>query len=210
MPLHYKIVPLDTLDDKEFERLLPTISEQRREKVLAYKFASGRKQSLLAYVTLKSLLKEHYGIDENPIFHELESGKPIIIGHEDIHFNISHCKTAVACVVSDKPVGIDIESVDRQTNESLYSYTLCPAEEQKVRAAKHPETEFLRYWTMKEAIVKMTGDGISGKDQLQSLMKDGKWNEENDKVSPLYTTDKYLIYNKIQDETVISICISCC
>lgn len=210
MPLHYKIVPLDTLDDKEFERLLPTISEQRREKVLAYKFASGRKQSLLAYVTLKSLLKEHYGIDENPIFHELESGKPIIIGHEDIHFNISHCKTAVACVVCDKPVGIDIESVDREANESLYSYTLCPAEEQKVRTAEHPEVEFLRYWTMKEALVKMTGDGISGKDQLQSLMKDGKWNEEDDKVSPLYTTDKYLIYNKIQDETVISICISCC
>lgn len=216
-PLYYKIVSLDSLCDEEFEQLLPTISEQRREKVMAYKFLSGRKQSLLAYVTLKNLLREHYSIDENPILQELHNGKPVIVGHRGIHFSISHCNTAVACAVSDKPVGIDIESIDRKANESLYSYTLNQAEEQKVREAKHPAMEFLRYWTMKEALVKMTGDGISGKEQLQSLLKDGKWNENKDgrwngnglEEEPLLTTDKYHIYNKIQNETVISICISC-
>lgn len=155
------------MTEEQFKDCLSRVSAQRREKVLKYKFASGREQSLRAYMLLQQLLKEEYGITEPPVFRELENGKPVIIGHEDIHFNMSHCKNAVACAVSDKPIGIDVERIQDKVNESLAQYVLNEKELEDITPLK-----FARLWTMKEAVVKLTGRGITGKEQLRPLLND--------------------------------------
>lgn len=155
------------MTEEQFNDCLSRVSAQRREKVLKYKFAAGREQSLRAYMLLQQLLKEEYGITEPPIFRELENGKPVIIGHEDIHFNMSHCKNAVACAVSDKPIGIDVERIQDKVNESLAQYVLNEKELEDITPQK-----FARLWTMKEAVVKLTGRGITGKEQLRPLLND--------------------------------------
>ena len=155
------------MTEEQFKDCLSRVSAQRREKVLKYKFASGREQSLRAYMLLQQLLKEEYGITEPPVFRELENGKPVIIGHEDIHFNMSHCKNAVACAVSDKPIGIDVERIQDKVNESLAQYVLNEKEFEDITPLK-----FARLWTMKEAVVKLTGRGITGKEQLRPLLND--------------------------------------
>ena len=71
------------MTEEQFNDCLSRVSEQRREKVLKYKFQAGREQSLKAYMLLQRLLKEEYGITEPPVFRELENGKPVIVGHED-------------------------------------------------------------------------------------------------------------------------------
>ena len=138
------------MTEEQFNDCLSRVSEQRREKVLKYKFQAGREQSLKAYMLLQRLLKEEYGITEPPVFRELENGKPVIVGHEDIHFNMSHCKYAVACAVSNEPVGIDAEVIKENVKDDLARYVLSDEELEDLTPLK-----FTRLWTMKEAVVKL-------------------------------------------------------
>ena len=149
----------DDIQGFDFEAALPLLSAQRREQALKFKHELGRKQCALAYLLLCKGLRQEYGITERPVFEYSEHGKPQIVGHPDIHFNISHCREAVLCVVSDQPVGCDIESI-REYKESLARYTMNDTELEKILHSPHPEQAFIRLWTMKEALLKLTGEGI--------------------------------------------------
>ena len=144
----------------DLEAALRDISAQRREQALKFKHELGQRLCVLAYLLLKQGLHEEYGITENPIFEYNEHGKPSIIGHPDIFFNLSHCKEAVVCVVSDKPVGVDVESI-REYKESLVRYTMNDAEIREIESSENPAKTFIRLWTMKEATMKLIGTGIS-------------------------------------------------
>ena len=150
----------DHIADIDWEGALPLLSEQRREQVLKFKFEQGRKTCAGAYLLLCEALRKEYGITEPPVFEYGEHGKPSIVGHPDIHFNISHCKEAVLCVTSPRPVGVDVESV-RTFKDSLVEYTMNPQEIAQIKQAARPDVEFIRLWTMKEAVLKLTGEGIS-------------------------------------------------
>lgn len=87
-----------------------------------------------------------------------ERGKPYF---EDspLYFSISHTKNHAFCILSDRPVGIDAEELDRRINPKLAEKILSPAE--KARYDGEPET-LLRLWVLKEASVKLTGEGLRG------------------------------------------------
>ena len=150
----------EKINDFDLQAALSEISEQRREQALQFKFEHGQRTCVLAYLLLKRALREQYGIDENPLFEYGEHGKPSIVGHPEIHFNVSHCREAVACAVSDHPVGIDVESIQR-FNESLVRFTMNDEEVSQTLSAPQPGIVFTRYWTMKEAYLKLTGEGIT-------------------------------------------------
>ncbi|MBQ6187286.1 MAG: 4'-phosphopantetheinyl transferase superfamily protein [Prevotella sp.] len=149
----------DRLDLFDLDAALPLLSEERRMKVMRYRGELNRKCSAAAYVLLRRALKEEYGIEEKPIFTLGEHGKPYIVGHEDIHFNLSHCREAVACVIDRQSVGIDIETVGRY-KENVARHTMNDAEMEEILSAEHPEMAFTRLWTRKEAMVKLTGEGL--------------------------------------------------
>ena len=144
----------------DLEAALGEISEQRREQALKFKFELGQRLCVLAYQLLKQGLREEYGITENPVFEYNEHGKPSIVGHPEIHFSLSHCKEAAACVISDHPVGIDVESI-REYKEGLAHYAMNDEEVRRIEASGHPAAAFIRLWTMKEATLKLIGTGIS-------------------------------------------------
>lgn len=158
------------MTDDELTSALSEVSEQRRSVALAYKFRQGRVESLLAYLLLKRLLREHYGIDTNPEFIIGEHGKPVLKGFPGIHFNFSHCKECVACVVSSEgPVGIDVERKRKSLDDGLLNYVFNAQEQQVIKESENPSMEFIRQWTRKEAYVKLTGTGISSGEQLKAL-----------------------------------------
>ena len=150
----------DQLDKLDWESSLDVLSEQRRQQVLQFKHEQGRRECVAAYLLLKQALREEYGITENPVFDYGEHGKPSIVGHPEIHFNLSHCRQAAVCAVSNRPVGIDVESIGRY-KDSLAEYTMNASELRQIQEAACPEEEFIRLWTMKEAVLKLSGDGIS-------------------------------------------------
>ena len=132
----------DDIAHFDFEAALPLLSEQRREQALKFKHEQGRKTCAAAYLLLCEGLRKEYGITEKPVFEYGEHGKPSIIGHPDIHFNFSHCREAAVCVISDRPVGVDIESI-REYKESLVRYTMNEDEIAQITQSLHPEEAFI-------------------------------------------------------------------
>lgn len=157
----------DHINDFDLSAALNDISPQRREQALKFRHELGQRQCVLAYQLLKRALRQEYGLDFNPIFGYGEHGKPYILGHPDLHFSLSHCRSAVTCALSDHPIGIDVESI-REYHESLARYTMNDCELQQIAEAPRPDVAFIRLWTMKEALLKLTGQGIS--DDLKHVL----------------------------------------
>lgn len=145
---------------EEVERWTKELPDQRRQRVLAIHSDLGRRQSLLVYRLLCRALQEGYGIDEPPTFEYGLHGKPMLRG-SDLHFSLSHCREAVACVVERHPVGIDVERI-RPARESLVRYTMNDAEQAHIFSSPDPDRSFIRLWTQKEAVFKLLGTGIRG------------------------------------------------
>lgn len=139
---------------------LGMVSEQRRQYALSYSSEHDQRLSLAAYLLLQRALKAEYGIIEQPIFSYGEHGKPMLVGHSDIFFSLSHCRDAVACVIASDPVGIDIESLSRY-KERVAARVMNDDEQRHIASSSEPSLAFMRLWTMKESLLKMTGEGIT-------------------------------------------------
>ena len=171
----------DDIDGFDFNAALPLLSEQRREQALNFKHELGRKTCAMAYLLLCEGLQKEYGLTEKPVFTYGEHGKPSIVGHPDIHFNLSHCREGAICAISEQPVGVDIESI-REFHDSLVHYTMNDQEVQQIMQAEHPDVEFIRLWTMKEAKLKLSGQGIvdnikdvlEGTERFQTIINEKK------------------------------------
>lgn len=145
--------------EQEVTRLLPIVSPQRREQALRYTHIFGQFCCLKSYELLTQLLVKWGGdnVDKMPEFVYNEHGAPYLaVGP---YFSISHCKQGIAVAVSETPIGIDIEMI-RPLNEGLVRKTMNDVEQTHIFSSSHPETEFIRLWTQKEAYVKMQGTGI--------------------------------------------------
>lgn len=95
-------------------------------------------------------------------------GKPGIdpaLGRPDLRFNLSHTRGFVACAVSfGDMIGIDVEALSRRPVElDIAERFFSPSEVAILRdtaQAGRPGT-FMRFWTLKEALIKATGEGLS-------------------------------------------------
>ncbi|MCH5307425.1 MAG: 4'-phosphopantetheinyl transferase superfamily protein [Prevotella sp.] len=159
----------DDIASVDWQAALPLLSEQRKEQCLKFKYERGRQTCVAAYLLLCEGLKQEYGIAEPPVFSYGEHGKPAIVGRSDVHFNLSHCREAAVCVVDKQPVGVDVESI-RAYNESLAHYTMNDEEMAQIAQAERPDVAFVRLWTMKEAVLKLLGSGIT--DNIKQTLAD--------------------------------------
>ena len=109
----------------------------------------------------RSLLAEMYreatGLDLPPIA-TTPRGKPYF---EDspLHFSISHTKNHVFCILSPVPVGIDAEELGRTVSPRLAEKILSPGEQTRWDGTQE---QLLRFWVLKEAAVKLSGQGLRG------------------------------------------------
>jgi 4'-phosphopantetheinyl transferase len=155
---------ITALDDPAvFEKLLGTVPAYRREKAMRFKFPSGRAQSLGVGLLLRLACREAgiAGADENVVLGE--NGKPSFRDVPDVHFNLSHSKTRVMCVISPCEVGCDVEYVrvgrwrlaERffKESETRWIHSFPEGEEQ--------DEAFCRLWTLKECYMKVTGRGMA-------------------------------------------------
>lgn len=146
------------------ERDLPTLDERvlrlpewRRRKALSFAFPLDRLQCALAYELLAGLLRNKCGITDFGLEYD-SYGKPSVKGRTDIHISISHCRKAVMAVVSDRPVGCDVEEIrssDNVDNAMIADYCYSAVEKRLIAEADNPSVEFTRIWTAKEALFKM-------------------------------------------------------
>jgi 4'-phosphopantetheinyl transferase len=161
----------DHINELDLEAALEAVGPERREYALRYRQEQDRRQCLAAYLLLQRALLLEYGIQQVPPFIYGPNGKPAFDGYPDIHFNLSHCSEAVACVIAPHPVGVDVECIDKYDKE-LAQHTMNDEEYSEILSSPQPEITFTKFWTMKESLLKLTGEGIS-KD-IRMLLSDAE------------------------------------
>lgn len=154
---------INTFSDGEYESFRQMISKDKLERIDRFKHSCDYKRSLLADVISRKMTESETGIPSKQLDISVdEFGKPFVKNAENIFFNVSHAGDYVACIISDKPCGIDIEEVNGQAhidiakrffNEEEYNYLLTLPEENQSSA-------FFELWTAKEAYTKYLGKGI--------------------------------------------------
>jgi 4'-phosphopantetheinyl transferase len=98
-----------------------------------------------------------------------QHGKPALdpqFGAQDIDFNLSHTKGLVACACAcavGTEIGIDVERMTmRRAGIDIAEHYFSPAEVALLRAspAERQMPTFFQLWTLKEALIKATGEGL--------------------------------------------------
>ena len=84
-----------------------------------------------------------------------KNGKPQF-SDISIYFSLSHSRDICAVAVSDQPVGVDVEQCREKHNNHLIERSLTEDE------MRFFDGDFTRIWSRKEALAKMTGQGIMG------------------------------------------------
>ncbi len=109
---------------------------------------------------LSEMYREQTGC-EMPEITIQPKGKPCF-SQGNYHFSISHTPAHVFCALSDRPVGIDAEEADRLIDLRLSHKILSDAEYERYQACTDQRDALLRFWVLKEASVKLSGEGLQG------------------------------------------------
>jgi phosphopantetheinyl transferase len=109
---------------------------------------------------LRELWQTHVG-GKMPEIALTERGKPYFVD-SPWHFSISHTKRRVFCALSPVPIGIDAEEADRDISLRLADKVLSPAEKNQFEAAADKRIALLKFWVLKEAAAKLSGEGLKG------------------------------------------------
>lgn len=112
----------------------------------------------LIWLPLPSVQEAERLVGECPTEAEDGNGKPYFPKEAHLFFNLSHAGVYVCCCMADAPVGIDVECI-RQRKESVIKRCFTSEE---AKLAKESDKCFTEIWTQKEALSKLTGEGIGG------------------------------------------------
>ena len=155
----------EILDDGERRRLDSYVSPEARRLFLAGR--AGVRQVAARYSGLASgSLRMRCD----------ERGKPTLIDPEGLHFNLSHSGGTALAAFSSAPVGVDIERRGRSRDFAAIArrFFLHDEAEAVLRSDVDREEVFLRIWTAKEAIVKLSGKGLAEGLALARTTSDGR------------------------------------
>ena len=144
------------------ERAVRRVSAERRALVERLLRVQDRQAALAAWLLLERALEWRYGIAEMGPWAREPGGKPFLARHPHIHFNLSHTAGVAVCAVDDRPVGIDVERVV-PLDPDVLSCVMSQEEQASIAASGSPEEAFMRLWTRKEALLKLTGRGLNSR-----------------------------------------------
>ncbi|WP_370899562.1 4'-phosphopantetheinyl transferase family protein [Chryseobacterium gossypii] len=179
-----------------------------KEKILSYRRWQDAQLSLLGRVLLKHGLNTYYNINESDV-ELLPDNKPVLKGQK-IHFNISHSKDLVVCIIADFPIGIDVEFLDADTNYLDFQFQMTAGEFDKIQNSEDKTKSLFTYWTQKEAVIKAHGSGMMI--PLDSFeVSEGECMIDGEKffVKDIFISEKYrgcIASNnaKMKDEVIVS------
>ncbi|MGN0633955.1 MAG: 4'-phosphopantetheinyl transferase family protein [Oscillospiraceae bacterium] len=158
-----KIVLLDAQAAKwaEVSGFADRISERRRKRIEDTKNEQKKALLLLSEMLVRKYLSDMTGTGESVIrFGSGEFGKPFAENVGTAQFSVSYSGGFVAAAFEDSPVGIDIQRIENMKMTTAKRFFTAD-EYGAVCKSAHPEHEFFRIWTAKEAYVKMLGMGLS-------------------------------------------------
>lgn len=122
------------------------------------------------YADLRKILGRYLNADPNEIEIVRDNmGKPHLGGVHaaKLQFNLTHTETKLLIAVAEEPVGVDMESLQRNIDYELILRRYFTESErhdfiESVQAQNTDKREvFIKGWTRKEAVLKAVGTGLS-------------------------------------------------
>lgn len=153
-----------------------TLAPDERARAERFHFERDRRRYIAARGQVRMILCRYLDVDPRSLqFCYGPCGKPFLAQPYEsgtLSFSLSHSRElALAVVARDRDVGVDLESIHRLKDAELIAARFFSAKENAVLRAL-PKAErveaFFHCWTLKEAYVKATGDGL-GRRPTQSF-----------------------------------------
>jgi phosphopantetheinyl transferase len=124
-----------------------------------------RRRSLVARAALARLAAARMHVDPTAVAvgHD-KHGRPLLLDRPALHVSIAHSGEFVACAVSERCVGVDVERADRpEADDALAARVCAPAERRRLEyMPAGPRTRALIHlWARKEALAKALGVGLA-------------------------------------------------
>jgi 4'-phosphopantetheinyl transferase len=153
------------------DRLLAVLSSEELERASRFRFEVDRQRFALARGMLRHLLGHAGQCDPKAIrFRYGPQGKPSLEGPaaavnpSSVDFNLSHSRSSLLIGLSDgAPIGVDLElPTDAIDFEAIAEHTFSCAERLALGALHDRRRDaFFACWTLKEALVKAWGGGLT-------------------------------------------------
>ena len=141
------------------------LSNDERARQQSFVSPELRRRFLAARAGLRTLLGRHLDRDPRSLsFATNAFGKPRLAGGGPVHFNLSHCEERAVLAISNAEVGIDLERERPIEHVDLARRYFHPHEVAAITASPDEAEQrraFFLIWTLKEAVVKALGTGLS-------------------------------------------------
>lgn len=147
--------------------LLDELAPDERERAARFHFERDRRRFAATRASLRRLLGGYLGQPAAAVrFAYGPRGKPSLAGEPaSLRFNVTHSGgLALLAFTTGFELGVDVEPLRPvEDAEAIAERYFSPAEAAVLRGLAEPERSraFLRGWTLKEAFIKATGDGLS-------------------------------------------------
>jgi len=157
------VASLDVSNDR-YEKLARVLPADEKNRAVALNPVAARR-FVVARGILRNLLSGFTGTAPEKLqFSYGHSGKPVLVDHDDIHFNISHsAELGLFAFAPDREIGVDVEN-ERPVRRLLDVAQRFMSEDELRSLAETPEDErnsaFLRSWVVREARLKAEGKGV--------------------------------------------------
>lgn len=149
-------------NSKPPERALEWISLERRAKIARFHRMKDRKRSLVAELLIRGAAIRKLGLrPEQMVIERNPYGRPYLRNVRHFKFNLSHSGEYVVIALGRRPVGVDVERIDR-CNQDVAERFFSPAEAEYLRSLPSIEQAraFTTLWTLKESYTKAEGKGL--------------------------------------------------
>jgi len=163
------IQKIHKFDLGKFEVIL---SEDEKIRADRFIFGRDRKRFVVTRGKLRVILSEYLQQSPESIkFSYTDKGKPYFT-NSDIYFNVWHShEIAFYGINKEKEIGVDVEYYLRNIDdlEGLAKRFFREVEYKKIANVLDKDEKqklFFKYWTLKEAYLKATGEGVCGLEKI--------------------------------------------
>jgi 4'-phosphopantetheinyl transferase len=158
-----------SLDESRIDALTRLLSTSERERSSRLWNPRDRRDYVAAHALVRMALSAHVPIPPERLTISADShGKPFLVAPAGVSapsFSLAHSRNLVACVVAPAgAVGIDVEPVDNGADVAHMAERFFSAEETEALQSRPPGARsslFCELWTLKEALLKAVGTGLS-------------------------------------------------